>query len=70
MKSAAQKGADSGASSLTFGMRATSESDTQTWRKFRATSATLEVVYNRKPNEPTGGKSSPGGTCAVARARA
>ncbi|MFD6323715.1 DNRLRE domain-containing protein, partial [Streptomyces sp. NPDC058442] len=66
VKSAAQKGADSGASSLTFGMRATSESDTQTWRKFRATSATLEVVYNRKPNEPTGGKSSPGGTCAVA----
>jgi hypothetical protein len=61
---AAQKGADNGWSNITFGMRATSESDTQTWRKFRATSATLTVVYNRKPSEPTGGKSSPGGTCS------
>ncbi|GGQ00356.1 DNRLRE domain-containing protein [Streptomyces mutabilis] len=61
---AAQQGADSGWSNITFGMRATSESDTQTWRKFRATSATLTVVYNRKPSEPTGGKSSPGGTCS------
>lgn len=63
--SAAQKGADGGWSSITFGMRATSETDTQTWRKFRATSATLEVNYNRPPNEPTGGKSSPGGNCVV-----
>ncbi|KFG75593.1 DNRLRE domain-containing protein [Streptomyces mutabilis] len=61
---AAQQGADSGWSNITFGMRATSESDTQTWRKFRATSATLTVIYNRKPSEPTGGKSSPGGTCS------
>ncbi|MFE6420768.1 MULTISPECIES: DNRLRE domain-containing protein [Streptomyces] len=61
---AAQKGADNGWSNITFGMRATSESDTQTWRKFRATSATLTVVYNRKPSEPTGGKSSPGGNCS------
>ncbi|MFE0818773.1 DNRLRE domain-containing protein [Streptomyces sp. NPDC058847] len=61
---AAQQGANSGWSNITFGMRATSESDTQTWRKFRATSATLTVVYNRKPSEPTGGKSSPGGTCS------
>ncbi|MFD1659319.1 DNRLRE domain-containing protein [Streptomyces caeni] len=65
VKAAAQKGADSGWSNITFGMRATSESDTQTWRKFRATSATLEVVYNRKPYEPTGGKSTPGGACSA-----
>ncbi|GAA3619441.1 DNRLRE domain-containing protein [Streptomyces chitinivorans] len=63
VKNAAQKGADGGWSSITLGMRATSESDTQTWRKFRATSATLEVVYNRKPNEPKYGKTSPGGDC-------
>jgi hypothetical protein len=63
VKAAAQKGADNGWSNITFGMRATSESDTQTWRKFRATSATLEVVYNREPYPPTGGKSSPGGAC-------
>ncbi|URN12934.1 DNRLRE domain-containing protein [Streptomyces radiopugnans] len=60
---AAQRGADGGWSSITLGMRATSESDTQTWRKFRATSATLEVDYNRKPTEPKYGKTSPGGDC-------
>ncbi len=60
---AAQKGANAGWSTITFGMRATSESDTQTWRKFRANSATLSVTHNRKPNEPTGGKSTPGGAC-------
>ena len=63
VKAAAQKGADNGWSNITFGMRATSESDTQTWRKFRATSATLEVVYNTKPYEPTAGTTSPGGDC-------
>ncbi|WP_327373252.1 DNRLRE domain-containing protein [Streptomyces sp. NBC_01216] len=63
VKAAAQRGADSGWSSLTFGMRASSEGDTQTWRKFRATSAVLEVDYNRAPKEPTSGTSSPGGPC-------
>ncbi|MEV0982447.1 DNRLRE domain-containing protein [Streptomyces sp. NPDC049915] len=65
VKDAAQKGADSGWSNITFGLRATSESDVQTWRKFKATSATMEVVYNRPPSEPTGGKTTPGGTCSV-----
>lgn len=60
---AAQKGADNGWPNITFGMRATSESDTQTWRKFRATSATFEVDYNRPPKEPTSGSSAPGGAC-------
>ncbi|MGW7307897.1 hypothetical protein ACWGI1_20240, partial [Streptomyces sp. NPDC054835] len=63
--SAAQKAADGGWSNITFGMRATSESDTQTWRKFRATSATLEVDYNTPPNEPTSGTSNPGGACVL-----
>ncbi|MFJ9576875.1 hypothetical protein ACIRQF_10905 [Streptomyces sp. NPDC101191] len=63
--SAAQQAATGGWSNITFGMRATSESDTQTWRKFRATSATLEVDYNRPPNEPTSGTSTPGGACVL-----
>jgi hypothetical protein len=63
VKTAAQKGADGGWSNITFGMRATSESDTQTWRKFRATSATMEVVYNRPPATPSSVSSTPGGTC-------
>ncbi|MEV4948514.1 hypothetical protein, partial [Streptomyces sp. NPDC053755] len=63
VKAAAQKAADNGWSNITFGMRATSETDTQTWRKFRATSATFEVDYNRPPSEPTAGTSTPGGPC-------
>ncbi|MFF0964760.1 DNRLRE domain-containing protein [Streptomyces sp. NPDC003703] len=67
VKDAAQKAATSGSSTITLGMRAApgTESDNQTWRKFKATSAALEVVYNRTPYEPTGGKSSPGGACSV-----
>ena len=65
VKAAAQEGADKGWSSITFGMRATSESDVQTWRKFHATGAAMEVEYNRPPSEPTGGKSKPGGTCST-----
>ncbi|UQA37191.1 DNRLRE domain-containing protein [Streptomyces sp. HNA39] len=63
VKNAAQQGADKGWSTLTLGMRALDEKDTYTWRKFRATSASLSVVYNRKPNQPTGGTTSPGGAC-------
>lgn len=70
VKSAAQKGADSGWSNITFGMRATSESDSQTWRKFKATSAAMEVVYNRPPTTPSGVSSIPGGTCSQATAGA
>ncbi|MCH0563131.1 DNRLRE domain-containing protein [Streptomyces sp. MUM 2J] len=64
--SAAQKGAVNGWSNITFGMRAANETDTQTWRKFRATSATLDVVFNRAPSVPFGVKSTPGGNCNTA----
>ncbi|MDX3855343.1 FG-GAP-like repeat-containing protein [Streptomyces sp. AK02-01A] len=63
VKSGAQKGADSGWSTITFGMQASSEGDTQTWRKFKATSAELTVVYNRKPAVPSSVTSTPGSTC-------
>ncbi len=63
VKTAAQYVTDKGYSTLTLGMRATSESDVQTWRKFRATSAVVEATYNRNPNEPYSGTSKPGGVC-------
>ncbi|WP_018253669.1 DNRLRE domain-containing protein [Salinispora mooreana] len=63
VKNAAQQGADNGWSNINLGMRATSESDTWTWRKFTAKSATLTVTYNRKPNTPTSLTTSPGGAC-------
>lgn len=61
--SAAQEAADKGWSNITLGMRATSETDTQTWRKFAATGARIEGEFNRPPNQPTSGTSSPGGAC-------
>ncbi|MFE6765510.1 FG-GAP-like repeat-containing protein [Streptomyces sp. NPDC057689] len=66
VKDGAQYAADAGASTLTLGMRANTETSAYTWRKFRATSAALEVDYNRKPNEPTGGTTTPGGACLAA----
>ncbi|AGZ39029.1 hypothetical protein AFR_03700 [Actinoplanes friuliensis DSM 7358] len=63
IKNAAQAAADSGSTNLTLGMRATSEGDTETWRKFKANSATLEATYNTPPKEPTGGTTNPGGAC-------
>ncbi|WP_405760897.1 DNRLRE domain-containing protein [Streptomyces sp. NBC_01420] len=66
VKPGAQYAADAGASTLTLGMRANTETSAYTWRKFRATSAALEVDYNRKPNEPTGGTTTPGGACLAA----
>ncbi|MEV5212028.1 DNRLRE domain-containing protein [Micromonospora sp. NPDC053740] len=63
VKKGAQDAANGGWPNLTLGMRASSESDTLTWRKFKVTSAELTVTYNRPPNEPTGGTTSPGGSC-------
>ncbi|ELP68994.1 DNRLRE domain-containing protein [Streptomyces turgidiscabies] len=63
VKDAAQYATNNGHSTLTLGMRASSESDTQTWRKFKATDASIEAVYNRPPSEPTKGSSKPGGAC-------
>lgn len=63
VKDAAQYATTNGHSTVTLGMRATSEGDTQTWRKFKATSAVIEAEYNRAPYEPTGGTSTPGGPC-------
>ncbi|GAQ57778.1 FG-GAP-like repeat-containing protein [Streptomyces acidiscabies] len=70
IKAAAQKGADAGWASLTLGLRATSERDTQTWRKFEARTAQLTVEYNRPPATPSGVTSAPGGTCNTTTAGA
>lgn len=65
VKDAAQKGAKNGWSNITLGLRATTETSTYTWRKFRASTATLTVDYNRKPKEPTDGTMTPGGACTT-----
>ncbi|NMO56349.1 VCBS repeat-containing protein [Actinoplanes sp. TBRC 11911] len=65
---AAQRAADAGSTSITLGLRASSEGDTLTWRKFQASTATLEVDYNRPPAQPTDGTTTPGGACVIAPA--
>lgn len=45
--------ANAGQSTLTLGLRASNESDTFAWKKFR-NHPTLEVKYNSVPNVPTG----------------
>ncbi|MCH0541792.1 VCBS repeat-containing protein [Streptomyces sp. MUM 203J] len=65
VKNAAQQAADGGWSNITLGMRAITETDTYTWRKFRATSATLSVTYNRPPATPSKLTTSPGGACVT-----
>ncbi|MQS06337.1 FG-GAP-like repeat-containing protein [Streptomyces alkaliphilus] len=63
IKNAAQTAVDSKWATITLGMRATTETSTYTWRKFAASSAEINVVYNRPPNEPVNGTTSPGGAC-------
>lgn len=63
---AAQYGEEKSSSTLTFGMRATNESDTYAWRKFLAAGAELTVKYNHPPAEPTDMETNPGGDCSTA----
>ncbi|SEE69811.1 hypothetical protein SAMN05216489_07861 [Streptomyces sp. 3213] len=52
VRKAAQKRADEGKNSITFGMRATDENSQYSWKKFQANgdnAPVLELVYNRKP---------------------
>ncbi|MEU2298373.1 DNRLRE domain-containing protein [Streptomyces antibioticus] len=65
-KSVAQDAADGGWSSMTIGLRATTEDSAYSWKKFRAegdSAPKLTLVYNRKPKTPTSVAQSPGGNC-------
>ncbi|TQK52559.1 hypothetical protein FBY35_3001 [Streptomyces sp. SLBN-118] len=68
IKPEAQQAATSKWTAITLGLRAANESSAEYWKKFLAngeSSPSIEVVYNRAPNEPTGSlmKTFPGGTC-------
>ncbi|MFE5935754.1 DNRLRE domain-containing protein [Streptomyces sp. NPDC056470] len=54
--SSAQKTADSGKATITFGLRARDENSQYAWKKFQAdgdNAPTLELTYNRPPAAPT-----------------
>ncbi|WP_175412257.1 DNRLRE domain-containing protein [Streptomyces sp. TRM64462] len=68
IRSAAQEASTNKWSTMTLGLRAANESDTNAWKKFLANGENapyIEVVYNAPPNEPVAlnMKTSPGTTC-------
>lgn len=60
--------ASSGWTTLTLGLRATDETDTYAWKKFR-NNPVLEIEYNTKPAVPTQLSSTPGGACVTGSSR-
>ncbi|MFJ8582614.1 FG-GAP-like repeat-containing protein [Micromonospora sp. NPDC093277] len=54
--------AAAGAGDVTLGLRATSETDTFAWKKFR-NNPTLSIEYNSTPSVPTNLSTSPGTSC-------
>ncbi|MQS38205.1 DNRLRE domain-containing protein [Streptomyces katsurahamanus] len=68
VRKAAQKRADKGSDSITFGMRARDEDSQYAWKKFRANgdfAPKLEVIYNRRPNTPTSLDLGPDAKCTT-----
>ncbi|MEV4862139.1 DNRLRE domain-containing protein [Streptomyces ossamyceticus] len=68
VRSAAQKRADEGRDSITFGMRARDENSQYAWKKFMANGnypPVLELVYNRRPSAPTSLDLGPDAKCTT-----
>ncbi len=70
VRSAAQKAADKGWDTITFGLRATDENSRYSWKKFTANgdhAPVLELVYNRRPEAPTALDLSPDSKCTTTK---
>ncbi|MGV9954137.1 DNRLRE domain-containing protein [Streptomyces cellulosae] len=69
VRKAAQKRADEGKDSITFGLRARDEKSQYAWKKFQANgdyAPVLELVYNRKPTvDPKSLDLGPDGKCTT-----
>ncbi|NWF25360.1 DNRLRE domain-containing protein [Streptomyces sp. PKU-EA00015] len=68
VRKAAQKQADQGKDSITFGLRARDENSQYAWKKFQANgenAPVLELVYNRKPSAPTSLDLGPDAKCTT-----
>ncbi|MGW8990049.1 FG-GAP-like repeat-containing protein [Streptomyces zhihengii] len=57
--------ADSGDASVTLGLYAADESDTFGWKRFDPKTATLEIVYNNKPEPPSNLGTNPRTSCTA-----
>lgn len=68
VRKSAQKAADKGWDSITFGMRAATESSQYAWKKFAANgenAPVLTLVYNRRPGAPTSLDLGPDAKCTT-----
>ncbi|MFJ9034796.1 DNRLRE domain-containing protein, partial [Streptomyces sp. NPDC102274] len=68
VKKAAQKAADKGVDTVTFGMRAVNEGSQYSWKKFAANgenAPVLELTYNRRPGAPTSLDLGPDAKCTT-----
>jgi hypothetical protein len=66
VRNAFQDAADKNYDTITFGLRAASETDEYQWKKLVPDSSTLEIAYNRPPLKPTGTAITPcGESCDV-----
>ncbi|WP_328993169.1 RICIN domain-containing protein [Kribbella sp. NBC_01245] len=53
LKWAAQQVADAGQSTITFGLKAPSETDISQWKRFHGHTAKIVITYNNAPNKPS-----------------
>ncbi|MEW2120319.1 DNRLRE domain-containing protein [Streptomyces sp. NPDC005474] len=70
LRAAAQKRADEGATTITFGMRASDEHSQYAWKKFQADSdfaPVLVLEYNRKPSAPDSLDLGPEAKCTTTK---
>lgn len=68
LRAAAQKRADEGAATITFGMRASDENSQYAWKKFQANGdfpPVLDLEYNRRPSAPDSLDLGPDAKCTT-----
>lgn len=52
-----------GVTNMTFGIRASNESDKDSWKKIPAATLSMTTTYNRVPSGPGSSATAPGGAC-------
>ncbi len=54
-----------GNTNLTFGLRASGESNKDSWKKINASTVSMATTYNHIPNGPASSATAPGGACTA-----
>jgi hypothetical protein len=54
-----------GNTNMTFGIRASNESNKDSWKKINASTVSMQTTYNHIPNGPGSSATAPGGACTA-----